>query len=125
MTKKQLEAMSAKARAGRQKNKIDGWITSSAKTVDKANDDIADEPNGLSGQLKSSKSANNKRKASTLVVEDFVIEDGSAASQKRPRTGDEDDVLMLNENFMVQCPICDQKLAESEINDHLDVVHVS
>jgi hypothetical protein len=55
-----------------------------------------------------------------LVVDDAVKDD-----QKRARADHSDNNLNLKSKVLVQCPICSQKIAESEINEHLDVVHLS
>jgi hypothetical protein len=117
MTKKQIDAMSMKERAGRQKNKLDGWVKAGAKSG-RTEGDTSDRPIVVDGEGKTSKS--NKRKASTLVVDDAVKDD-----QKRARADHSDNNLNLKSKVLVQCPICSQKIAESEINEHLDVVHLS
>jgi hypothetical protein len=43
-TKKQLEAMSTKERAGRQKNKLDTWMTAGTKKGAKAEGDTSARP---------------------------------------------------------------------------------
>jgi hypothetical protein len=90
MTKKQLDALSAKERAG-----------------------------------ETSKGAVRKRKASILVVEDVIENDGSTSDHKRSRAHGEDGTLVVDQMVMVQCPICNKSIAEIQINEHLDVVHLS
>jgi hypothetical protein len=118
MTKKQLDAMSAKERAGRQKNKLDSWVKASTK-IDRIEGDTSDRPIHVDGEDETSRST-NKRKASTLVVEDVVKHDS-----KKPRAAHKDTSLKTQSKMLVQCPICDQKVAETGINEHLDVVHLS
>ncbi|KAH8730973.1 SprT-like family-domain-containing protein [Phaeosphaeriaceae sp. PMI808] len=110
VTKKQLDAMSAKERAGRQKNKIDGWITARAMSGARVEDNILE---------KASTSAQNKRKASTLVIETSVA-DQSSTAQKRSRGGTEDESLIIEKTALVRCPICDQSMVETIVNEHLD-----
>jgi hypothetical protein len=118
-TKKQLEAMSAKERAGRQKNKLDSWVKPSAKVDGGPEGRISGIPIDRSGETGIPKSTSKKRPSSTLD-----IEGGSFSGLKRSRTGTDDDGRIADTKVMVQCPICYQELAESAINDHLDVVHL-
>jgi hypothetical protein len=98
LTKAQLNAMSVKDRAGRQKNKIDGWVqkavsgSDSKQTAPNANDVSEDPPN-------------NAR---------FLKRHPSAKhTQDEPQF----------KKALVSCPICDARLGESSINDHLDKEH--
>ncbi|QDS74629.1 hypothetical protein FKW77_009108 [Venturia effusa] len=91
LTKKQLEAMSAKERAGRQKNKIDSWFKTALQTPD-ARDD-----KGL------------------------AVLSGS----KRQWTNDDGSTAKTIKRQLVSCPICETRLAESEINEHLDTEHAT
>jgi hypothetical protein len=117
LTKKQLDAMSAKERAGRQKNKLDSWVKTSAKGS-QSEGDTSDRPIIVDGQDKTSGAANNKRKASMLVVDDV------STDSKRSRARQEDGSPMVDSRIIVQCPICDESIEETKINDHLDVVHL-
>jgi hypothetical protein len=118
MTKKQIDAMSAKERAGRQKNKLDSWVKAGAR-IDRPEDDTSDQPIDIDSVNKTS-TPTNKRKASTLVVDDIV-----QVGQKRARIDRSDNNLNAESKILVQCPICSQKIVESGINEHLDVVHLS
>jgi hypothetical protein len=120
VTKKQLDAMSAKERAGRQKNKLDSWVTASAKNC-RSEGDTSDRPIDVDGQDKPSRATDNKRKASIPVVEDVA----GASNHKRLRTGHQDGSPGIDSKVPVQCPICNESIAEAKINDHLDVVHFS
>jgi hypothetical protein len=120
LTKKQLSAMNAKERAGRQKNKLDSWVTANPKR-DHIEGDTSSRPIDVGGEDKTSNSISNKRKASTLVVEDLLEED----SQKRARRVAKDGTLVPDSQTIVQCPICNQSIAEPQINQHLDTVHLS
>jgi hypothetical protein len=119
-TKKQLDAMTAKERAGRQKNKLDNWILGSAKTSARAEGDTSDWPIDVQRENKTSNPTDKKRKVSTLVQEDVV----SATGQKRSRPRGDDKDLVVEKKTLVCCPICDESVAEAQINEHLDVVHL-
>jgi hypothetical protein len=86
ITKKQLQSMSAKERAGRQKNKIDSWIS-------------------VSKSPSTSKLNATKRQRSPEP-------DAEAASKRQAMA-------------TVTCPICEEKVLEVEINQHLDAKHSS
>tara|TARA_R110002003_G_scaffold269_2_gene17966 strand:+ start:28103 stop:28855 length:753 start_codon:yes stop_codon:yes gene_type:complete len=125
MTKKQLDALSAKERAGRQKNKLDGWVMASVKAGAGTEGSTSDRPVDLAGEGETSKGAVRKRKASILVVEDVIENDGSTSDHKRSRAHGEDGTLVVDQMVMVQCPICNKSISEIQINEHLDVVHLS
>jgi hypothetical protein len=122
-TKKQVGAMTAKERAGRQKNKLDSWVTAGAKSdvgveckISRPNSDIQPQGKILSREIV-------KRKAQT-VVEDLVDRSSStSSSQKRLRKEDDDDPSNTEQKTLVECPICTRSIAESNINEHLDTVH--
>jgi hypothetical protein len=121
-TKKQLEAMSTKERAGRQKNKLDSWITKDVKVEGKtsAMPIVVGEEDETSA-----KSSNNRQSVASLFEEDFVHPPkpiASRAGQKRPRISENHDVA-VQKKLLVDCPICSARIAESDINEHLDVVH--
>jgi hypothetical protein len=120
LTKKQRNAMSSKERAGRQKNKLDSWVNVSTKR-ERTEGDTSDQPIELGGEDETSASTSSKRKASTLVAEDLAKEGG----QKRTRAAAAEDKLAVASETMVQCPICVQTIAEAQINQHLDTVHLS
>ncbi|EAT85512.1 hypothetical protein HBI56_134480 [Parastagonospora nodorum] len=117
VTKKQLDAMSAKERAGRQKNKLDGWVKASAKTG-RAEGDTSARPIDVDGEDETSKSSGSKRKASTLLVDDAV-------KQNTKRSRPDDRHSNVESKALVACPICNQKVAEAQINEHLDALHLS
>jgi hypothetical protein len=98
-TKKQLEAMSTKERAGRQKNKLDNWIKKDVKVE-------------------------GKTPAMPIII---GAEDEASTSfqagQKRPLVS-EDHEPVVQKKLLVDCPICSIRLAESDINEHLDVEHL-
>jgi hypothetical protein len=115
-TKRQLDAMSTKERAGRQKNKLDNWITTGTKKRANAEGDTSARPINLDGE-------DDTSRARTSVVADVVRRASSSTTaqvgQKRPR---EDD-LVIQKKVLVECPICNLRIAESDINEHLDAVH--
>jgi hypothetical protein len=123
MTKKQLDALSAKERAGRQKNKLDSWITASAKTRTEPGD-TSNRPIDVDEEEKTSRSANNKRKASTLKAEELGAEDHLSKSAKRTRATTEDEDTTTTKTVLVTCPICSQSIPEPQINQHLDTKHL-
>lgn len=120
LTKKQKDNMSKKERAGRQKNKLDNWVTSSKATVSKGK--TSKHSIDLEEQDKTcSHNSKGKRKAEMAAVDNVV-------NPKKSRAADEiedndDDVLIVEHKILVECPICSKKVAESDINQHLDVVH--
>lgn len=109
LTKKQLQNLSSKERAGRQKNKLDSWITSSKTTDTKT----SNEPHTLSAEGKTSPG---------VVVPDVSELSNPSAGQKRLRAA-EGDVLVFAKKTLVECPICNKRVADTEINDHLDTLH--
>ncbi|KAF1956382.1 hypothetical protein CC80DRAFT_516573 [Byssothecium circinans] len=120
LTKKQRDALSKKERAGMQKNKLDSWVKAGTggRTPEKLDADTAKEGKTSLGESK------GKRKAETLSVDDVV--EGNAGGQKRSKaTPEDDDVLFVERKILVDCPICSMRIAESDINEHLDVVHLS
>jgi hypothetical protein len=119
LTKKQLDAMSAKERAGMQKNKLDSWIKASPKNS-QTEGDSSKRPIDIDGENQTSKLTTHKRKTSTLLVKDVT-----ECDSKRLKTPSQDDQLTVDSNAFVSCPICNQKVAQTRINNHLDMVHLS
>lgn len=93
LTKVQVANLSAKQRAGRQKNKIDGWIVKAKK------EEVKDISKTLEDRPRL------KRRADSLEPEP----EASAESS--------------NKQVIVTCPICDTAVTENEINQHLDAEH--
>lgn len=124
-TKKQIEAMSKKERAGLQKNKLDKWVkvASEKNAAAEGSTSRPSHESGAEGKTSSNQS-NGKRKAEAIIVDDVV--ESFVVGQKRHKaevkTGDED-VLFVEKKMLVECPICSLRIAESEINEHLDAVH--
>lgn len=122
-TKKQLEAMSTKERAGRQKNKLDSWITVGAKKGAATKGDTLGGPSDTSAEDKTSTAVSSSGKTATSDIGDVVpASSGSSSSQaprKRQRPDIEDDSV-VQKRLLVNCPICNLRMAESDINKHLD-----
>lgn len=120
LTKKQRDALSKKERAGLQKNKLDSWVRSSGRPAEpKAKGTV-------SPKAPSAKASGAKRKAETIIIDDVATE----TLPKRSRNGsdavcevNDDARLMQTHVVLVDCPICIQRVPESEINEHLDTVH--
>ncbi|KAF2031953.1 hypothetical protein EK21DRAFT_110401 [Setomelanomma holmii] len=125
ITKKQLEAMSAKDRAGRQKNKLDGWVKAGQKAEAGSEGSTSDKPIDLDSESGTPRFGAKKRKASMLVVEDIVQSDCASSHPKRTRLGVEHKAVLDYTENVVRCPICNQRLPEIQINEHLDKVHLS
>lgn len=115
LTRKQLQNLSGKERAGRQKNKLDSWITASKKDDGAAEGKTSGKPITVDEEDETS----NK-----VVVKDAVVSSSSSAGQKRSRgETDDDEIFVLNKKVLVECPICAMKVADTQINEHLDVMH--
>lgn len=119
VTKKQLDAMSAKERAGRQKNKLDSWVTSKSKNG-QTESNTYDRPIDVE-EDETSTTANKKRRGSVLVAEDVV----KTTTSKRARSVREENNLAVDSKTLVQCPICNEDVTETQINEHLDSVHLN
>lgn len=127
-TKKQLDAMSTKERAGRQKNKLDSWIQPKGRVASAKEGGISSKPidleNEIDSSLRASKQGNGKTNVeaeSTKSAEQAST--SSAHSQKRPLADIETGNGQPEKKIMVECPICSTKIAETNINEHLDVMH--
>lgn len=112
LTKKQIQNLSGKERAGRQKNKLDSWVHSSKKGSD-AQDATAEKSNTVYKKGETS---------SSVVVKDAIQSSDPRAGQKRPHTADDDSTVAVKKT-LVECPICSMRVADTEINEHLDVLH--
>ena len=118
-TKKQIDAMSKKERAGRQKNKLDSWVK--AKPGSGVEGKSSEDPIDLDkGGETSVGGLSGKRKAMSF---DSLTE--SSAGQKRQKQTMEhsEDNGSRADQSLVDCPICSVRVVESEINEHLDLVH--
>ncbi|KAJ4986913.1 hypothetical protein SVAN01_07591 [Stagonosporopsis vannaccii] len=113
LTKKQLQNLSGKERAGRQKNKLDSWITKPKGSIGSVEDETDDKSIAQDKEDETSASA---------MVGDAATVPDSKAGQKRPQVED-DHVLVGGKRRQVECPICNMQVADSDINDHLDLMH--
>ena len=102
LTKKQLDSMSAMQRAGRQKNKIDAWVKGNA--TDQAQDDNRQHTGKSDYQ-------------SPASTQSIPLKRGHPSSDDTPE--------IYFKARLIDCPICDEKMVESEINTHLDTEHPS
>ncbi|XP_014557705.1 hypothetical protein COCVIDRAFT_25708 [Bipolaris victoriae FI3] len=123
-TKKQLQAMTTKERAGRQKNKLDNWITAGPAKQAQAKGSTSDDPIHLPDTPRAAPSYASKPKDS--VVENLVSSPSRSTSphtgHKRLRSVQEHD-LAMHKKLLIECPICNLTMAEADINQHLDVAH--
>jgi hypothetical protein len=113
LTKKQLQNLSGKERAGQQKNKLDKWVTSLTKKENNVEGEVTKKLDPL---------GKDDGMSSSLVVEDVTKSAASSAGQKRSYSAD-DSVPIVAKKTLVECPICAMRVADVEINDHLDVLH--
>lgn len=101
LTKQQLKALSVKERAGRQKNKIDSWVKTTVKN----------------------EKAAGSREAPESIDKPHATDGGKLAGSKRQCTSEDHEAAQLVKRQLVSCPICDVKIAENDINEHLDTEH--
>lgn len=124
-TKKQLQAMSTKERAGRQKNKLDNWITAGPAKQAQTNASTSDDPIHLSDD-KPRPASSHTNKPKDAVVENLVSSPSRSTAldtgHKRPPSLQEHDSAM-HKKLLIECPICNLTMAEADINQHLDVAH--
>jgi hypothetical protein len=118
LTKVQIKAMSAKERAGRQKNKIDSWVKASASHHDHKESPSmpkdGDEPSPLMPHvMQDANLASRKR----IDPAELQVPSGN----KRPSTATDDEHLLKKR--VVICPICEKAFPDLDINNHLDYEH--
>lgn len=120
-TKKQIDAMSKKERAGRQKNKLDSWVKNGPSVGAKAKGKTLENPINLDEDDISTNGLVGKRKAESASG---IVEKSQGRKKVKQTTGPAEGggVISIRES-PVECPICSVQLVESEINQHLDVVH--
>lgn len=116
-SKAQLNAMTAKARAGRQKNKIDIWIQKSDPKS--SQDGIDSVPLVDVAALIDS----------TLSVDSQSRDDPNTRrlpqnNSKKRRSDAEGLTQAQAKKVLVACPICDERMDGSNINQHLDRNHL-
>ncbi|KAJ8105541.1 hypothetical protein OPT61_g10112 [Boeremia exigua] len=111
LTKKQLQNLSSKERAGRQKNKLDSWVTTSKKKDGKVGVGTTEIPD----------THVREDETSNRVVGDVTLS-GPSTGQKRSLAED-DDGLVVAKKALVECPICNLQITDTDINRHLDLLH--
>ncbi|KAF2856231.1 hypothetical protein T440DRAFT_503879 [Plenodomus tracheiphilus IPT5] len=128
-TKKQLDALSAKERAGRQKNKLDGWIIGGAKEALKVEGDASDQPIVVGGEDETPfRSSESSKKA---VSKTFDGDVGTGPKSSGYQIGQKRSFIDVSpkaptshaKKMMVECPICNTFMSETDINKHLDTIH--
>lgn len=96
LTKKKIDSLSAKERAGRQKNKIDSWIKAAPSSIE----------------------------STERGIPTNTVSESSSSNQKRPRgAGDVDTMVRDEKRPLLSCPICDYPVTEDDVNEHLDSAH--
>ncbi|KIW06936.1 uncharacterized protein PV09_02598 [Verruconis gallopava] len=113
-TKAQLSNMTAKARAGRQKNKIDSWVRKSNSDEKEEAEKPGRIPSSIEHLYNSFLVSNNAEHVPSKAV--------SMSNVKRERTKD-DQEAQPRKKMLVNCPICDERIDEAMINQHLDNLH--
>lgn len=101
LTKDQIRKLGAMERAGRQKNKIDQWV-SGGKTERQSEK----EGDGLSDVVGASGAKAGGKKRRTEAIDSTISDEGREVQASA-----------------VACPICDAPIFERYINEHLDEVH--
>ena len=106
--------MSSKERAGLQKNKLDAWIKASKNRNNDFEGETLDKPMAL----------NQKDETFPKVVAKNVVKSSSSnAGHKRPREDADNDNVTIVKKTLVECPICTMQVADTQINEHLDMLH--
>ncbi|CBX92677.1 hypothetical protein LEMA_P053830.1 [Plenodomus lingam JN3] len=126
-TKKQWQALSARERAGRQKNKLDGWVTGAVHTTlatAEGNKNAFAQPIAVDGEDETSVKSLQDSKGTTVST--TPASSISIAGQKRPVSDASADAADdTAKKVLVECPLCHLRMAESTINEHLDTSHAS
>lgn len=112
LSKEQLRRLTGMERAGRQRNKIDGWVRTPSRV----------EEIGV---------AAGEREAMKVIEK--VTDRPSACDKRRPRMmsddcgkaeGEtEDENPRAKKRTLASCPICDMPMFVELVNDHIDVNH--
>lgn len=118
-TKKQLQAMTTKERAGRQKNKIDSWITTASAKRPQVQGSTRDTPIDLRDEKSLAEPSNANNLASSVTQ---ARSTPPHPGQKRVRP-DQEQAAAMPKKLLVECPICSLAMAEPDINHHLDIAH--
>ncbi|KAF2496276.1 hypothetical protein BU16DRAFT_572418 [Lophium mytilinum] len=142
LTKQQLKNLSSKARAGRQKNKIDSWVAPKAENVsspEKArvttSPPISPSPGtvegrtltlGAHGGLKRRMDPISETNSATQSVSrEYPLPGNLPRSVKRQKRELDERLTSITINSQVECPICGITVVEENINEHLDELHSS
>ena len=127
LTKAQLNSLSAMARAGRQKNKLDSWVKSPKKETSAAS---TTSKSTASSTSISSTTSTVLNASTALTASTASTASGSVTSPKeRPMslkrwlTEDTHSITPPSKQKQVACPICDERISEKDINTHLDSAH--
>jgi SprT-like family len=107
LTKAQIERMSAKERAGRQKNKIDAWVQ----------------------KTKAENSTSRAPAENTMIdlpsnTPESSLQMSLSVGKRKLRAEDGLDKLKAK-LLQLSCPICDASVTEDSINGHLDKEHLT
>ena len=129
-TRKQLDAMSIRERAGRQKNKLDSWVQAGAKKSVSVEKESSSRPAHIQPEKAHLvKPEESPKKAATLSIKGWisaatsVTESGVSRKRARAQEDEEDIQFPVEKRAMVECPICTLPIAELDINEHLDMIH--
>jgi hypothetical protein len=108
LTKKQIQNLSAKERAGRQKNKIDVWIKKENGSPEKSST--------MTRDLDAVPRVSSIQRERQTSLSQFT---------KRSRSPEREiDVASPVEKvLLIACPICDKSIKDIYINEHLDKAH--
>ncbi|KAI8936400.1 hypothetical protein NX059_006810 [Plenodomus lindquistii] len=124
LTKKQIDALSKGERAGRQRNKLDGWVVGSVKKGATGEGATAEQAIVVDGDDGSSvETSESAKKMASKFANRLGL--SSVAGQKRS-LADDTDVKTAHDTakkMSVECPICNSRVAETDINKHLDRIH--
>ncbi|KAF2267035.1 hypothetical protein CC78DRAFT_566449 [Lojkania enalia] len=123
LTKKQRNSLSKKERAGLQKNKIDNWVKAEDKRKALSDGNTSNTPIDPDGEDRTSPKIPHMKRKAEMVIVSSMIKTGFGGPQKRPKTDIDDNEVLTVDEMLVECPICSIRIAESDINEHLDVVH--
>lgn len=119
-TKKQIDSMSAKERAGRQKNKLDDWFM--AKNSPVASRDV-DASSSLVDPRSSASVPQDRKRKLDQATHQTASKMNTSVTQKRLRGDKRPSFISASVQELVDCPICGERMVHEIVNEHLDVVH--
>ncbi|OCK86410.1 hypothetical protein K432DRAFT_376728 [Lepidopterella palustris CBS 459.81] len=137
LTKEQIRALSSKARAGKQKNKLDSWVKKkggderspkTASLLDGSKKTVLKEVGEVSPLVSKGNSSMKRQQDEPKSVVIEIVEVSlpvahTNESLKRRLSEPEDDVQVVRKRALVECPICNFVMTEQDINEHLDMLH--